>query len=600
MDKIKIIKLSVLLLSIFLIISCTYADKERRTAADAEGLSKEAVPTSKRTLKKRKAEKVKKETQVYDIHKEEEDVIIFGVSEKRGKEEKVFTLFGSFTITPDSGAETGYSVYSGDIDGDGTRDIIIGSPNTRTGERDKGKSGKVYCLYGKKEIGDVISVGDSELILYNKSALSEKDWLGHAIAVGDINGDDIDDLIIGAPFMSDKRGAVFVVFGKKGISGENDIKSIADISIYGANKGDMAGYSIATGDINSDGKIDIIIGAPGADGQSGKYPDAGDVYIIFGGKSIKSNIDLKQNYDIKISGEEDRGRGIFVFSKKAENKGANVGYAVSSGDINGDGISDIVIGSPGADIIIKEEKKDAGKVYIIYGKKGLEGILDLNKGANIIINGVYEGNSTGYSVVCSDMNKDGLSDIIIGAPNASLKGGKERPGAVYVVYGRPMINNSTELPYNLDLNNEADSIIYGRIGEEEQTIILSTGISLRYFFGYSLASGDFNGDENIDISIGAPGTYAMNSLQRKSAGEIYVVYGGDIKGEHRIEDFADILIYGSNESDMAGTSLFMDDLNGDGISDLIIGAPGAKGETENLINTGEVYFFYGGRNKNSN
>ena len=578
-------KSAAILLSLLLIVSCASGDAEKR----GEGLSK-AGDGSKRAIKKRKIEKIKKEMLEYDIYKGDEDIVIYGASKKKGKEEKIFTLFGTVTASTDSGAETGYSVSSGDINGDGTPDIIIGSPNTRAGDKDKNKGGKVYCLYGKNKMNDALSVNDSEIIFSHKSS-SEKDWLGHTIAAGDINGDGVSDLLIGAPFMRDRSGAVFVVFGKEGLSGESDIKEMADIFIYGANKRNMAGYSVAIGDINSDGFADIIIGAPSSD------KGRGEVYVIYGGKELKREINLGDSYDLRIAGKEGSDRGFFVFSEKSEQRGDSAGYTVASADINGDGIFDIMIGAPGADG--NNNKNDSGEVYVIYGRGGLKGNLDLYKDADMTISGAFEGDSAGYSIACGDINKDGISDVIIGSPNAGFKGGENRQGAVYIVYGKskdeiPRYARNDSSGVKIDLGREADAVINGKIGQEERSGILSqSGGIPRYYFGYSLSVGDFNSDENADIAVGAPGTYAAGSSRRKSAGEVYIVYGGEIKGEYVIENFADTVIYGADEKDMAGASLFMNDLNGDGIYDLIIGAPGAKGEMKDVVNTGEVYIFYG-------
>src|SRR3989344_2959990 len=103
----KIIRYSLPFLLFLFILSCASGDAERR----GEGLSKAGHP-SKRVLKKRKIEKIKKETVEYDIYRGDEDIVIYGTSEKKEKEEKVFTLFGTVKASTGSGAETGYSVYS--------------------------------------------------------------------------------------------------------------------------------------------------------------------------------------------------------------------------------------------------------------------------------------------------------------------------------------------------------------------------------------------------------------------------------------------------------------------------------------------------------
>jgi len=251
---------------------------------------------------------------------------------------------------------------------------------------------------------------------------------GNSVAVGDVNGDGIPDLIIGS--FAGFSSPVYVIFGTS--TGFPDPLPLA--SLNGSNgfvinnvPGGGAGYttvSLATGDINGDGIADIIIGAPIADNENGY------VYVVFGKKKWPASqvVDLGGGLIDGVHGV--RFDGIIAVETE-------FGGTVAAGDINGDGYADIVISGGGG----------IGTT-IIYGKK--DNWLNVAPGGNVVpnigsgtlINGVngiaFIGGSNSFAF--GDFNGDGIPDLAIGAsPNDSQ-------GAVFVVFGKNISNNPTFFP----------------------------------------------------------------------------------------------------------------------------------------------------------
>src|SRR3990172_2863276 len=140
---------------------------------------------------------------------------------------------------------------------------------------------------------------------------------GASVAAGDINGDGIDDLIIGAywatPPGGNNAGETYVIYGGDSLPATIDLDSTsADLTVYGDDAGDwLSGWSMAVGDINGDGTDDLIIGAHRADPAGGD--NAGETYVIYGGNSLPATIDLDSaSADLTVYGDD-----VWDFSGKS-------------------------------------------------------------------------------------------------------------------------------------------------------------------------------------------------------------------------------------------------------------------------------------------
>ncbi len=443
----------------------------------------------------------------------------------------------------------------------------------------------LFCLL----ISNIMSfASDCTRIRFQINGAVLEDHLGYAIAgVGDVNGDDTLDFIVGAPGADpngiDQTGSAYLYSGADA--------SLLD-EFHGTDGrdsdeifGDILGSSLTgVGDINSDQVPDFIVAAPLANPE-GRI-DAGSVFVYSG---------FDDSLLYRIDGVAGRRPGEFF--------GDVFGFSVAGlEDLDGDSISDFIIGAPYAN---PDSVSDAGSIYIYSGTNGL--LLSQ-------INGLSAGDYFGYSVSSAgDVDEDGKADFIVGAPHADPNG-VFQAGSAYVFSGA---NDSILFQFNgtdsvdelgtsvagigdADKNGKPDFICGAPAGSPQgpgrpgKAIVYSglngfplyliAGLTPNDATGRSVAgAGDINGDGRKDFMVGA--RYA-DAGQIPDAGSVKVYSGVDGKLLYQLN--------GSSVNEFFGWAVAgIGDVDKNGRDDFMIGVRNYDPPID-LSDAGTAYLIFSG------
>ena len=365
---------------------------------------------------------------------------------------------------------------AGDLDGDGLMDLTVGAP---AADSDGNDAGTVYLLlaFGLSTGSDTYLV-DAET-RWTGEALSDAAGTGLA-GVGDVDGDGLAEVFVGAPGNDDAAGAAGKAYLLLGGDRTDGLFSLADASLAwtGTAVGDNAGRSVAgAGDVDGDGLDDLLVGAWGNDLGG---TDAGAAFLV-----LSSALPA---HGASLLNASDRYLG--------EDPGDYAGFTVAiPGDVDGDARADLLIGAWGEDA----GGSEAGRAYLVFSAdRPSGGVLDLSRASRSFI-GERSGDRASLSLAgAGDVDRDGLADLLVGAPLNDNAGSSTGSGYL-------LLSGTLGRGPGIDLGT-AD--------------VIFTGVSLNDQAAASLdGGGDLDGNGLADLLFGAP----LGDAGGTDAGAVYVL-----------------------------------------------------------------------------
>jgi hypothetical protein len=466
---------------------------------------------------------------------------------------------------PSAGAHGGYSIASvGDVNGDGFNDLVIGAPGA--GNNGRAGSGSAYVVFGKPSFGsiDLGSLGSNGFRIDGAAA---GDALGTSVAAaGDVNGDGLMDVLVGAPGADPSArlgaGAAYVVYGRpQGTPIDLTALGGRGYRIDGAYAGAEAGTSVANaGDVNGDGRLDQAIGMPAT---SSLAPVQGAAAVSYGiatdpTQLAGAHVDLADPLAV-------------AYTVQGQIAGDLLGASVAGiGDLTGDGVPDLLVGAPqdGA-----PDRPGAGAAYVVAGRNDGSAV-PATSAATLELLGPAAGAHTGAVVTgIGDIDADGRPDLAVGSWGATA-GGRAGNGVVDVVTSLP------SAPGPIDLAHGIGNLGFRIVGALPSDLT-----------GWSVAGGgDVDGDGLPDLLVGAFGASPAGAA---SGGTATLIPGHPGLAGSTI----DLGLHASGfEADGtaqmgAGSAVAVADVNGDGHADVIVGA--ADASPSGRAGAGQVFVQFG-------
>ncbi len=480
----------------------------------------------------------------------------------------------------------------GDIDADGFSDLLLlFHPRENDAELEPGDANKVFLIYGRNDLpshlnSDTLTAYSTTFVGPELLNDSPTPFIAGSItgveALDDFDLDGHPDFMVlqkfAQPQLEDpdqnepSPGLATLVFGGKDWPEEvqlyeppDEIRTARFTS--SGTRSLYIGSAAVSGDLNGDQKPDLVLGAAFSEDEIFPSP-RGKVYILFGSDELRSTVDVEK-IGIEIEGT------IIEGSTSGQILGSDLKYV---GDVNGDGIGDLLIGAPNS------AGHQPGEAFVVFGQESwppiikISELIDDKKG--IWFNGTTPSSSIGRSLESlNDLDQDGHTDFLI-----SALGDNGEAGRVFLEYGNA---------FSSTINLQEFSPLRKRVIFEG----IPTG--QRHIPGERAGSGlsalDFDGDSNLDISISSPN---LRTRESREVGKIYVIETKNLNPNSqpviRLDDSSPIKTIVTSETSMSlGRSLkAVGDVNGDGLDDLLASAPSNSLSSPTEL-TSRVYLFYG-------
>jgi glycerophosphoryl diester phosphodiesterase len=428
----------------------------------------------------------------------------------------------------------------GDFNGDGRVDLAVGAPLDDSAAESGGWAGVV--LGAARFPGPVQGQPGTE---------DDGQW-GSVFAAADFNADKFDDLALGYPqrdFNGTDAGAVWLWDGAPaGVGGLS--RPIGGTAPGGSHMG----AALAAGDFNGDGVADLAIGSP--DRAVNNVASSGQVTVMPGlrgsgpvatGALVLDRTTTQKEPAVSVPGDPVRSERL--------------GAALAAGDFDGDGVTDLALGVPGAD---DGDARAAGSVLVAFGAAAkttgypaLKRVVEVNRSTAGVPGDPERNSGFGSVLAAADFDGDGRDELVIAAPDATVSN-QRGAGEVVVLYGAA---GGFDPARGQAINQDSGAVP----GQAEN----------RVRFGDQLATGDLDGDGHPDLAIGVPDAAREG---QPGVGTAIVVYGGPAGLRPRVAmglvPSSALTGFAAAPRQAFGRSLAVADLNHDGAMDLALGMPG--------------------------
>jgi hypothetical protein len=387
------------------------------------------------------------------------------------------------TMGVDSANETnelfGYALGAGDVDDDGTDDVIVGGPGELVSGLPAGTVWRLELAPTRSTLRVTSSQAFSQASSGVTGSAEDGDLFAQAIAVADFDGDGYDDVVVGIPgedvgTIVDAGAVVYLRGGAGGLTTSGGLyydQSVSNVS-GNAEANDAFGYSLAAGDFNADGFADLAIGVPWEDWGG---TDEGSVHVMYGTSSGPG---------VVTPGDELLTAGEGATSGSSDDYN-NCGWAVAVGDVDDDGYDDLAIGCPGYTV---GSGAEAGAVLLVYGSFfGLAASEIWSQDTPGVAGTAEDYDHIGRALTTGDFDGDGCDDLAIGAPTENY-GSYTDNGIVQVLMGSSL--GLTDVGDVL-LAQDTGSTVYGRPHDYDH-------------WGQTLTSGDYDDDGRDELVVGSP------------------------------------------------------------------------------------------------